>query len=318
MSLDPKSLQLFVSVAEEGTIAAAAVREHIAPAAVSRRLSELEEELHTVLFVRSNKGLELTRSGISLLNMARRILHDMHDIYIRMQEHTTGPRGFVRVVANISCITQFLPAQLSSFLSTYPNIQVGIEERISNVVTKSVHESIADIGLFTLGAPAQDLEVFPYQKDELVVIVPEEHALAGEERVRMSELLPYDFVGLHTGSAINFQLMKIANDLGKTMKLRIQVTGFDALCLMVEAGLGVGILPRNAAKTYQRTLRIKIVTLNEVWAHRELAICVRSREHLSDAARLLIDHLRSSTVEQTTLHPDSQSLQRSQAALESS
>jgi DNA-binding transcriptional LysR family regulator len=71
MKLDPLSLRLFVSVVEEGTIAAAAAREHIAAAAVSKRLSELEDQLNTQLLTRSNKGIVVTAAGVALLDMAR-------------------------------------------------------------------------------------------------------------------------------------------------------------------------------------------------------------------------------------------------------
>jgi len=73
--------------------------------------------------------------------------------------------------------------------------------------------------------------------------------------------------------------------------LRIQVNSFDALCLMVEAGLGIGIVPQGAAKPYFKGLRIRPVVLDEPWAHRELKICVRSYDALHTAARLLVDHL---------------------------
>jgi DNA-binding transcriptional LysR family regulator len=291
--LDPKSLRLFISVIEEGTIAAAASREHIASAAVSRRLSEMEEELQISLFTRSNKGLEPTNAGLNLLNMARRVLHDLEEVYAQMREYGEGVRGYVRVFANISAITEFLPSELKIFLAEHPNIQVNLEERISTAITKAVSESAADIGLFTLGVPSPHLTIFPYRSDELVLIVPKHHVLARRRSVSIQDVLDFDFVGLHSGSWINFQLMKAATDVGRTMKLRIQVTGFDAQCLMVEAGLGIGILPKNSARPYQRALQIKAIKLDEPWARRELAICMRSYDDLSAAAKLLVDHLRS-------------------------
>jgi DNA-binding transcriptional LysR family regulator len=294
MALDPKSLQLFISVVEEGTIAAAAAREHIAPAAVSRRLSEMEAELQTQLLTRSNKGVEPTNAGLNLANLARRVLHDIEDVYAQMREHRGGTRGYVRVFANISAITQFLPTELKIFLVKHPHVGISLEERISTVITKAVSENAADIGLFSVGVPAQNLEVFPYRKDELVLIVPKRHALSARRAVSLQDILDFEFVGLHSGSWINFQVMKAASELGRTMRLRIQVTGFDALCLMVEAGLGIGILPKNTAKPYQRALGVKAITLKEPWAHRDLAICVRSYRELSVAAKLLVDHLLSS------------------------
>ena len=95
MKLDPQSLRLFISVLEEGTIAAASQREHIAAAAVSRRLSELESLLGSQLLIRSNKGIEPTEAGTALMYMARGVLNDLSGIVSEMQEYSHGKRGSV-------------------------------------------------------------------------------------------------------------------------------------------------------------------------------------------------------------------------------
>jgi DNA-binding transcriptional LysR family regulator len=118
--------------------------------------------------------------------------------------------------------------------------------------------------------------------------------LAQRKSVSFSEILDFDLVGITVGSALHNQILRAAQEMGKTPKLRIQVNSFDALCLMVEAGLGIGIVPKGAAKPYFKGLRIRPVTLNEPWANRELKICVRSYEALTAAAKLLVDHLKKS------------------------
>jgi DNA-binding transcriptional LysR family regulator len=291
MKLDPTSLALFVCVVEEGTIAAAAERSHIAAAAVSKRISELEAALHTQLLTRTNKGVEPTAAGIALLNRARLVLHELDETYLQMREYASGVRGHVRVFANISAITQFLPGEIKSFLDQHPQVQVELSERVSLVITKAVAENAADIGIFTMLAHGQDLEILPYHSDELIVITPHGHPLADKPSVSFPETLDFDYVGLHPGGAISLQLIKAASELNRVLKLRIHVTAYDALCLMVEAGLGIGIMPRHALKPYSQTLRIKAVTLEEAWAQRELKICVRSFDSLPVAAKLLVNHL---------------------------
>lgn len=292
MRLDPTSLKLFVSVVEEGTIAAAADREHIAAAAVSKRIGDLESVLRTQLLVRTNKGIEPTAAGVTLVNLARRALHELDDIVVQMSEYASGVRGHVRVFANISAITQFLPGEIKTFLAQYPQVQIHLEEKISTVATKAVAENAADIGIFTSGPHPTDLDTFPYHADRLVLIAPKGHPLAARKRVRFVETLEHDYVGLHTGSAINLQLMKAASELDRSLRLGIQVTSYDALCMMVNAGLGVGLLPEAVARHHLRTLSIAAVQLDEPWAARELRICVRAFDALPVAARLLVNHLR--------------------------
>ena len=296
MIIDPLSLKLFVTIVEEGTIAGAAEREHIAASAVSKRMSELEESFGTQLLRRTNKGVVPTDAGITLLQLARGVLHDMNNLYLQISEYSSGVRGHVRLSANISSINQFLPTELRSFTDLHPGIHVQLEGDISETIMKSVAEGAADVGIITMATYHQDLDFFPYHSDQLIVITPKDHPLAQHKSVSFAETLDFDLVGLTVGSALHNQILRSAQDLGRTPKLRMQVNSFDALCLMVEAGLGIGIVPKGAAKPYFKGLRIRPVTLDEPWANRELKICVRSYEALTAAAKLLVDHLKKPVV----------------------
>jgi DNA-binding transcriptional LysR family regulator len=291
MKLDPLSLRLFVHVVEDGSIAAAAAREHIAASAVSKRISDLEDALKTQLLARTNKGVGPTAAGIALVNLARGVLHEMDEIYAQMREYSSGLRGHVRVTANISAITQFLPSEIKSFLSTHPRVQIRLQESISTAITKAVAENAADVGIFTMMPHGQNLEVFPYHSDQLVIIVPRSHPLSKLRAVSFQDTLEFDYIGLHTGSAINLQLVKAATELDKTVRMAIQVTSYDALCLMVETGLGIGILPRSIAARYSKTLGVRVLSLKDAWAKRELKVCVRSFAALPVAAKLFVQHL---------------------------
>ncbi|MEG0678146.1 MAG: LysR family transcriptional regulator, partial [Comamonas sp.] len=156
MKLDPISLRLFVAVMEENAIARAAAREHIAPSAASRRLAELEAQLQVELFTRSNRGSSPTAAAFALLNMARGVLNEMDGIALQMKDYAQdggkGLRGHVRVMANISSITQFLPAQLQSFLSQYPLVDVRLQERVSTDIARAVEDNEADVGLLNNGS----------------------------------------------------------------------------------------------------------------------------------------------------------------------
>ncbi|HEX9078144.1 MAG TPA: LysR family transcriptional regulator [Desulfuromonadaceae bacterium] len=292
MIIDPVSLKLFVTIVEEGTIAAAAEREHIAASAVSKRISELEDAFHTQLLRRTNKGVVPTEAGITLLGLARGVLHDLNNIALQIREYASGVRGHVRLSANISSINQFLPAEIKSFMNTHPQVHVHLEANISEAIVNAVAENAADVGIVTMGAYRHDLEYLPYHSDQLIVITPKEHPLASMRSISFRDTLEYGFVGLPVGSALHTQLVRAAHELNLTPKLRIQVNSFDALCLMVEAGLGIGIVPKGAARPYLKGLRIRSINLDEPWANRELKICVRSLEALPAAARLLVEHLR--------------------------
>lgn len=291
MRLDPTSLRLFVAVMEEQAIARAAAREHIATSAASRRLAELEAQLQVRLLERSNRGIMPTPAAYTLLDLARSVLGEMDNITHHMREYGSGMRGHVRMVANISAITQFLPAQLQSFMSLHPEVQVSLQEKISSEIALAVAQNTADFGILNAGTYGGDLTYVPYQQDELILIAPQGHPLTTQAQVPMHQALQYDFVGAHTGSAINGLLHRSAALLDMPLKLRIQVTSYDALCLMVAAGLGVGVMPRQSAALYRGSLPITPITLAEPWAQRQLMLCMRSYSALPPAARALVDHL---------------------------
>ncbi|NYT85932.1 LysR substrate-binding domain-containing protein [Pollutimonas harenae] len=291
MHLDPISLKLFISVVEQGTIARAAEHEHIAAAAISKRISELEAHLKTNLLIRTNKGIRPTPAGIALSTMAKRALRELDDISTHMKEYSDGARGFIRVCANISAITQFLPQDIKSFLSAYPNIHVDLQEQVTPAIIKSISENVADVGIFSDTSPEGGIDVFPYREDALALILPASHPLASNASFSFAEALDYDFIGLHKGSAINRIVSNAADDLKRTLKIKVQVTGFDTLCFMVSSELGIGVLPLAIAKRYSKMFGLRAVPIKEPWARRKLLIGVRSFESLPAAARLFIKHL---------------------------
>ncbi|RMX06648.1 LysR family transcriptional regulator [Corticibacter populi] len=291
MKIDPISLRLFVAAMEEKTIAAAAARQCIAASAASRRLAELEQQLDVTLFTRSNKGMAPAPAAYALLNLARTVLNDLDSIGAQMLSWGSGMLGQVRVAANISAITQFLPADLKSFLTHYPGVQIQLDEQISSQVAQSVLSNTADLGILNEGQYGDGLQFISYREDELVLVTPQGHPLTEQASVRMTDALPYDFVGAHLGSAINNQLIVAAALAKAPLRMRIHVTSFDAMCLMVSAGLGIGVLPAGSARLYTRALGLTTRPLAEPWARRRLVIAVRGDASRSSATQLLIRHL---------------------------
>ncbi|GAB7542291.1 LysR family transcriptional regulator [Cupriavidus sp. 8B] len=292
MKIDPVSLKLFLAVAELGTIAAAAEREHIAASAISKRISDLEDVLRAQLLERSNKGIVPTPAGIALQNLSRSVINDLDNIFTLMHDYSSGTRGLVRIFANVSSITQFLPNDLQSFTEKYPLVQLKLEERISSEILRGVAENAADIGFYAdLGGQPQNVITQAYREDQLVAVLPVGHPLGIRKWLTTPDLLEHYLIGLQTGSFINLQLMRTAGQLGVPVKFRMQVNSYDAVCLMVESKMGIGILPKSLAQRYARILRIRPVGLKEPWACRKLNLCFRSYDSLPVAARLLVDHL---------------------------
>lgn len=293
--IDLTSLQLFVAVCELGSIGRAAEREFIAASAVSKRLSDLEATLETTLLYRHTRGVDLTPAGQSLLHHARSVLFSLERMQAELSEYADGVRGHVRIHANISAIVQFLPEDLGAFSRGHPQVKIDLEEHLSTEVIRAVQEGAADLGICNTGvlATGHELQVRPYRRDELVLIVPRGHALARRKRVAFEETLDDDHVGLHANSSIYLAMREAATASGRTIRLRIHVTGLDAMCRMIHNGLGVGVMPRRAFMLMHGVGDLECVALTDAWATREISLVARDFSTLPLTARLLVDHLQA-------------------------
>lgn len=291
--LDLTTLQLFIAVYEEGTLTRAAEREAIAVSAASKRLLELEQAVGATLFQRNARGMTLTPAGETLLHHARRVMRGIENIGIELAGHASGVRGYVRMMANLSAIVEFLPEDLRAFLAVNEQVKIDLEERPSGGVVEAVADSLADLGICSGEADARGLEVTHYRHDMLCVVMRDDHPLAGLTSVAFEDTLDSDHVGLHSASSINARTHMAARQAGKALKLRIHVPGFDAVCRMVQAGMGVGVLPVNVYRIMGRPLGLVSVALEDEWAERSLIIVTRDAARLSPVAKLLFDHLSS-------------------------
>jgi DNA-binding transcriptional LysR family regulator len=278
--IDLTSLQLFVAVCELGSIGRAAEREFIAASAVSKRLSDLEATLDTP-------------AGESLLHHARSVLFSLDKMQGELSEYADGVRGHVRVHASISAIVQFLPEDLGRFIRDHPEVKIDLEEHLSTEVIRAVQEGAADLGICNTGllAEGHGLQSLPYREDELVLIVPRGHALAKRKKVAFEDTLDFDHVGLHANSSIYLAMRDEAARAGRTIRLRIHVTGLDAMCRMIHNGLGVGVMPRRAFELMHGVGELDGVALADGWARRAIGLVARDFSTLPVTARLLVDHL---------------------------
>lgn len=290
--LDLTTLRLFAAVREEGTLTRAAAREAIAVSAASKRLVELEEAIGMPLFVRHARGMELTAAGETLYAHARRVLLSVDAIGHELAEHAQGVRGYVRMVANLSGIVEFLPEDLMLFTQLHEQVKIDLEERPSGSVVKGVADGWADLGICSGEAEVGELHTELYRRDRVVLVMGAAHPLARRKRIAFEETLDYEHVGLHADSSINQRTHLAARSAGKPLKMRIHVPGFDAVCRMAQAGMGLGVIPAGVFEAIGRPLGLAALEIDDAWARRELRIVVRNAEALSPVSRALFDFLR--------------------------
>jgi DNA-binding transcriptional LysR family regulator len=291
--IDPYSLRLFAATAREGSIARAAAIECIAASALSRRLSELENIFGTPLFVRSPRGITLTEAGQIAFSRAAQIDGELQSLVREVQAGSGQVCGTVRLFANASAVVGFLPERLKAFCVEYPLVEIALQERTSSAVVRACLDDLADVGVGAETNVSSGVESWHFANDPLMLVLPAGHELARRPGISFAEILAYPLVGVQQGGALDRLLRERAAALRIAMNVSVSVNSFDGVCRMVEAGLGVAVIPNSAASAYAGTGRFERRALDEPWSsRRELRLYAPRKSPRLAAVGALISALR--------------------------
>ena len=293
MRFDLTDLRLFCDVVDAGSITAGAERSALALAAASTRIRNMEALLGAALLTRSRQGVTPTAAGRMLLKHARVMLGQAARMREDLSAFAGGLSGEVRLLANTNALTEFLPEALSSFLAAHPHVSVDLEERLSDEIVGLIAEGVGDVGIVAGTVDVGSLQTYPFRSDRFVVVTTPGHPLAARGAVTFAEVLEYDFVGLERSSSLQRFLTAKAAREGRPLRARVQLRSFDAVCRLVESGVGVGVVPQTTAARAARTMALAVIDLADDWALRELTIVVRAADDLRPYARELVESLRA-------------------------
>ena len=293
MRFDLVDLQLFVAVAETRSITNGALRVHLALASASERIKGLEAAFGVTLLRRGRRGVELTPAGESLLDHARVVLHNVEAMRGDLAAFSRGVKATVRLLANTSGLSEYLPKALAAFLSQHPHISIDVEERESGEIANAILSGAAELGLAAEHTLPDSIERIPFSEDRLVLVTARHDELANRRQVDFREVVERDFVGLIASSAFHAHVTGHAARLGVRLRFRARLNNFDAIGQMVAAGIGVAVMPDVAAKRCARSMKINVIRIRDTWANRRLVICARSFKSLPRPVRQLADHLRN-------------------------
>jgi len=292
MRFDLVDLQLFVAIAESGSITHGAARANLALASASARIKGLEADLGVALVRRRRRGVELTAAGESLRDHARTIMHQVAMMQGDIAAFSSGVRASVHLLANTSGLSEHLPKALGVFLREYPDISLDVEERESADIVGAIAGGTADLGFAAEHAVPSHFERFSFSEDRLMLVVPKRSEFSNRRQIDFIEVGNRDFVGLTNATALAIHIGRHAARLGVRLQVRARLRDFDAICRMVAAGVGVAVVPEAAARRCAQSMPIMPLAIRDDWANRRLVICARSFKDLPKPAKLLVDHLR--------------------------
>jgi DNA-binding transcriptional LysR family regulator len=281
---DLVSIRLVVDCVQHGSLSAAARQAPLALAAASRRIKELEDAVGEPLFERHGRGVLPTAAGRVFARHAVVVLQSLEQMGSELADLRSGTAKHVRLCASTAAINQFLPPLLASYAKRERQVRVELEEQVSTLVVAALRDGSADLGVFVEGPETEGLDSRLFRHDELVLVLPARHRLAGRGAVAFAETLEEDWISLNDGAALLQKQHEAAHAAGRPLRLRMQVRSFDAVCHLVAAGLGIAILPKTAALPILGAMNLRWRALADPWASRRLLVA--SRTGMDDPAVL--------------------------------
>lgn len=295
MCLDLADLKLIAAIEDCGSLSGAAIRLRLATSSASSRLTNLESLLQVRLFDRHARGLYPTTAGATAIRHARKVLARLGQLEMDLAPFANGEFDRVTMMANSSAINSFLPEALKNLRHQHPALGLRVEERPSSEIASSLLSGEADIGVAALGAVPAGIEAIRFRSERLVLIVPSGHPQAGTKNAAFSDLVADQaFVCLRAGSDLHRFMTNVAAASGVRLDVRVQMESHHAVCRMVAAGMGVGIVPLGVAQLEMERGEAPLVAipLAEPWAERTLYLCRRQEPPKAGSVAAIIEHLR--------------------------
>jgi DNA-binding transcriptional LysR family regulator len=288
MNFDLNDLLAFRALAELGSFRKAAEAVHISQPAFSRRIDKLEQALGARLLERTTRRVNLTNIGRDFDRQLRQILDALDTTLLGIRGVAATRMGEVTVACVPSAVNYFLTRVIAVYHERYPKIRVKIMDDSANEVLIAVARGEADFGLNFIGSQENDVTFEPLLEEEFVAACRRDHPLASRSKVSWAELAKYDYISVGKTSGNRMLLdQALAGMPGRPQSMYETQHGTTTIGL-VEAGLGVAVVPAMAMPTADHPLLVSVPLVDPV-VKRKMGLIRRSSSVLSPAAQQLYD-----------------------------
>ena len=245
-SVTLRQLRTFKTVADLKSFSLAAQHLRLSQPSVSYQVKELEEALGLPLLDRLGKSVHLTEAGSILYSYTRRTLDVLDEAAVAFEEMRGIKRGNLRVGASTTVGIYLLPAALGAFKKLHPGIVISLEIGTRVRVQEQVLLNELDLAVVGPALKDPDLAILPFVSDELVVVAPAGHTLAGRSGLALKDLESQPFVMREPASGSRWSLEKAARKAGAKLNVAMELGSNGAIKHAVESGLGLAVISRYA------------------------------------------------------------------------
>src|SRR3974390_2211720 len=240
--MDLSELQVFLTVAREGSFSRAAERLYRTQPAVSLAIRKLEDSLGQPLFVRGARPVRMTDAGTLLQDYAERLLNLRDEVKKGLMELQGLKRGELSLGVNESSIHALLPA-LGKFREVHPGVQVRVHRMFSRDIPHEVVNYRLDLGAVSFVPRDNQLQATEILKDELTLVVPPKHALAKKREVDIEELGKENFIAHIVESPVRRRVIELFARHPTPLNMPMEMPTIESIKRFVQMGMGVAIFP---------------------------------------------------------------------------
>jgi DNA-binding transcriptional LysR family regulator len=294
INFDLQQLQAFVAVADRQGFRAAAGDMHLSPAALSRRVDRLEQLLGARLFQRTTRDVRLTRVGEAFLSRARAALDDLEAAVLGINEISARHAGRVTVACVPSAANTLMPAAIVAFSKQMPHVRIRVMDEGMNEVAAAVQSGEADFGLGFRAEPDAGLRFEAIRDDPYVLALRRDHPLARKRRLTLADLRNERWLSVARTSRNRQVLDAYFSEAVQPPPPWLEVSHVATLLAMVEAGLGIGMVPSMALDGAHAVL--KGVRLADVHPSRGVGLLSLEGTRIKPVAQRFYDQLKTMSV----------------------
>ncbi|WP_346908646.1 LysR substrate-binding domain-containing protein [uncultured Roseibium sp.] len=303
---DLDELRIFCALARGGGFRAVADDIGLSASALSRQIARLEERLGTRLFNRDTRNVSLTPQGETLLRLAERVLNTATGAGAEFDAYLAARRGRLTIAGLPSVTAGLLPSIVSRFLAEHPDVDVQINDALSDSVIRSIEQGEADLG-FTAGAveTSDRISFRNLLSDRFVAVGAAGGTLSERRSYTWSELVGQPFVAMARGTSVRNLTDAACSQLNLLFRPRFEVAHLATAGAFVAQGLGVTALPVLTLPVL-RSERLVYRPLTEPDLVRQVGIIWRAGHVLSPAAMAFLDLVRGTDLSKEVPEPFTQ------------
>jgi DNA-binding transcriptional LysR family regulator len=246
MNITLRQVQAFLTIAELGSFTRAAERLHVAQPALSQNVRDLEQELGLRLFDRTTRRVELTAGGLEFRDAAAKIVEDFDLAIANARDLAARRRGRLTVAAPPLLAAAILPDVIAEFAVTHPAIRVALVDARTDQIIERVRTGQADCGIGTFPPGDEGVDRVALARDQLMVFCDPRCIFAGRAEVTWADLADHPLIALTRDSGLRLLAEVGYESAGIAMRPAYEVAQITTAVALVEAGLGLSVLPTYA------------------------------------------------------------------------